>query len=175
MVGPPRAISEPGKSTALQSSPTLAASSQCHTPPLPHSSQGSPDPVAVALRGHSRKEYLRVPGTTAANHNLLDGPYHEGTDVCYTAEVIILDVATERHKPLQGLLTTKHLYSKLESNSGKSETLAALLQLGDFELASKPPAHLQRHSDALLSSASFSMFPQSKATSQPTKPVKCIN
>lgn len=38
-----------------------------------------------------------------------------------------------------------------------------------FDLASKPLAHLQLHS------ASFSMFPQSKATSQTTKPVKCIN
>lgn len=37
---------------------TLAASSQHHTLPLPHSPQGSPDPVAAALSSHSRREYL---------------------------------------------------------------------------------------------------------------------
>lgn len=38
-----------------------------------------------------------------------------------------------------------------------------------FDLTSKPLAHLQLHS------ANFWMFPQSKATSQKTKPVRCIN
>lgn len=110
--------------------------------------------MAVALRGH-RTEHLWVPRTTGADYNILDGPYHESTDLCHAAEAIIFNVATEWHKPLQGLLVTKYPYSKPESNCRKLETLATLLQLGDFKLASKTPAHLQLHSEALLSSASF--------------------
>lgn len=78
--------------------PIPTATSQCLTPPLPLFLQGKTHPMALTLRDHGSREYLYVPGIAAAEHNLPHGPHHE--DI---AEVFILDVTTDCHKPPKGL------------------------------------------------------------------------